>query len=158
MYIHFVFHPYQWNCKGFFPAQRGLRHGNPLSPFLVRNGREALSQMVEAAGLVNPISPMVLGQPREHLWLVICRWYLLFFFEMEVEQVKKVKTTLLCYEVVSGLKVNFFGWVNQCKSWWAGPLVPCIYYAVKNGISSYLGLPLSLCSTPKSMEFGHGES
>lgn len=67
MYIHFVFHPYQWNCKGFFPAQRGLRQGNPLSPFLVRNGSEALSQMVEAAGLVNPISPMVLGQPWKHL-------------------------------------------------------------------------------------------
>lgn len=89
-------------------AQRGLRQGNPLSSFLLVIIGEALSHMVSKAALAD----MVRGfKPAPHAPLIS---YLQFaddtiiFCKADEDQVKNVKTILLCFEAVSGMKVNFF--------------------------------------------------
>lgn len=109
--------------KGFFPARRGLRQGDPLLPFLFVIVGEALSHVIIAAGdmgLISGFSPSKDALSITHLkfgnnTLVFCG--------VEEEQLQNVKATLLCFEAVSGLKVNFFLRVSS----FVGVLIPIVF-------------------------------
>lgn len=90
--------------KGFFPASRGLRQGDPLSPFLFVIIVEALSRMFSAAAMANMIEGFrssINAPSTSHLQFA--DGTLLFCGSIE-EQIKNVKVILLCFEAVSGLK------------------------------------------------------
>ena len=131
--------------KGFLQAHRGLRQGDPLSPFLFLLVAEALSRMMkraEGAGLIRVIKVAADVNPISHLQFADDA---LNFCEANEDQVKNVKAILICYEAVSGLKINFFKReligirVDEPKMTQLADILGC---RVGSLPTTYLGLPV----------------
>lgn len=98
----------RWILECVSTAHRGLRQGDPLSPFLFAIVGDALSRMISAATEANLISGFrpTRAAPRvSHLQFDDDT---LLFYAAEEDQVKNAIAILRCYEAVSGLKVNLF--------------------------------------------------
>lgn len=94
--------------KDFFKAQRGLREGDPLSHFLFVIVGEALSRMFSKAleaNLISGFRPSLGGPLVTHLHFADDT---IIFFEAKKEEIRNVKVIMHCFEVVLGLRVNFF--------------------------------------------------
>ena len=93
----------------FFGSSRGLRQGDPLSPLLFLVMMEVFSRMVKRMEGVGLLSGFKADGRRGR---GECVSHLLFaddtilFCDVEVEQVLHVRLLLLCFQVVTGLKVN----------------------------------------------------
>eukprot|EP00268_Persea_americana_P008169 TRINITY_DN13144_c0_g1_i12.p1 TRINITY_DN13144_c0_g1~~TRINITY_DN13144_c0_g1_i12.p1 ORF type:complete len:489 (+),score=85.97 TRINITY_DN13144_c0_g1_i12:613-2079(+) len=93
---------------GFFSASRGLRQGDPLSPFLFVIIGEALSRMLHAgvnANLFEGFRPANTILEISHLQFADDT---LLFCNADEDQLRNVKAILFYFEAVSGLRVNFF--------------------------------------------------
>lgn len=94
--------------KGFFPVQRGLGQGDPLTPFLFVIVGEALSRMIGAAEKAG----LIVGFKAAAKAPIISRLQfaddMLIFCGAEEDQVRSIKAVLLCFEAVSGLTINFY--------------------------------------------------
>lgn len=131
---------------GFFPTYRGLRQGNPLSPLLFILVMEALGWLLSRAvqgGLLQGfdvgVAPAVLTI--SHLFyaddaLISCG--------ADDAQLGHLRCVLLCFEAVSGLRVN----LAKSKLIPVGEVARTPVLAVILGCKvaslpvSYLGLPL----------------
>ena len=132
---------------GFFRSSRGLRQGDPLSPYLFVVGMEVLSSLLKRAVDGNFISGCRLGN-REGGELVIS--HLLYaddaivFCEANSEQLMCLRWTLMWFEAVSGLKIN----LNKSEIIPLGRVDNVESLAVELGCrvgslpTRYLGLPL----------------
>jgi hypothetical protein len=94
---------------GFFNSSRGIRQGDPLSPFLFVIVMEAFSRMVKALTDHSLFSGFAVGARGGEQILIS---HLLFaddtlvFCGASRDQVQAIGNLLICFELVSGLKVN----------------------------------------------------
>jgi exonuclease III len=95
--------------SGFFGSSRGVRQGDPLSPFLFVLIMEAFSRMIDAIYSRGLISGFSVGS-RNHDNVEVS--HLLFaddtlvFCGADASQISYLRALLVCFEAVSGLKVN----------------------------------------------------
>ncbi|RVW47728.1 Transposon TX1 uncharacterized 149 kDa protein [Vitis vinifera] len=133
--------------SGFFRSSRGLRQGDPLSPYLFLLAMEALSQLLSRARNGNFISGFRVGG-RGSEGLVVS--HLLFaddtliFCDADVDQLQYLSWTFMWFEAISGLKVN----LNKTEAIPVGEGIPMETLVAVLGCkigslpTSYLGLPL----------------
>ena len=93
----------------FFPSSRGLRQGDPLSPYLFVIGMEALSCMINRAVDDNYISGSRVAIGRGGDMSISHLLYTddtLIFCEADLDQLKFLSWILMWFEAMAGLKIN----------------------------------------------------
>jgi hypothetical protein len=94
---------------GYFGSSRGVRQGDPLSPFLFDLVMEAFSRMVGAItsrGLISGFSVGSSEQTRVVVSHLLFADDTLVFCGADETQIRHIGALLVCFEAVSGLKVN----------------------------------------------------
>jgi hypothetical protein len=94
---------------GFFSSSRGIRQGDPLSPFLFVIVMEAPSRMmeaIEASGLVAGFSVGSRNNPGLSVSHLLFADDTLILCGADEEHLRNLRCLFLCFEVVSGLKIN----------------------------------------------------
>ena len=131
---------------GFFQNSRGLRQGDPLSPYLFVIGMEALSQLLNRAVDGNYLSGIKIagrdgdGSVISHLLYADDT---LLFCGASKDQLKFLSWLLMWFEALSGLRIN----LNKSEIIPVGSVenVQDLAFELGCGIgslpSSYLGLP-----------------
>lgn len=91
-----------------FKMEKGVRQGDPLAPFLFLMVAEGLNGIMRQAVATGNFIPLKIGRtvPVEIALLQFAD-DALFFGEAQVQNVLALKCVLRCYELVSGMKVNF---------------------------------------------------
>ena len=92
---------------GFFQSFKGLRQGDPLSPYLFVIGMEALSCLINRAVNGNYLSSIRIANERGEDLSISHLLYAddtLIFCEDDLEQLKFLSWILMWFEAMSGLK------------------------------------------------------
>ncbi|RVW99827.1 putative ribonuclease H protein [Vitis vinifera] len=132
---------------GFFRSSRGLRQGDPLSPYLFLFAMEALSQLLSRARNEGFFSGFkVGGRGREGLIVshLLFADDTLIFCNADAVQLQYLSWTFMWFEAISGLKVNLSKSeaipVGECPP--MESLVSILGCKIGCLPTSYLGLPL----------------
>ena len=135
------------SLAGFFPSSRGLRQGDPLSPYLFVIGMEALSCLINRVVEGNYLSGSRIADGRGEKLVISHLLYAddtLFLCEADKDRLKFLSWTLMWFEAMSGLKIN----LNKSEIIPIGPMANVEELASELGCkvgslpTSYLGLPL----------------
>lgn len=136
-----------------FTPEKGLRQGDPLSPFLFNIVTEGLNVLLTRAkdmGLIRGIKVGSGGVVLSHLLFANDT---IIFCEADWYEVSTIKRILRCFELMSGLKINFHkssvsgvGVADELVSDFAAKL----HYLCKKLPLTYLGLPLGASPRKKS--------
>ncbi|RVW92839.1 LINE-1 retrotransposable element ORF2 protein [Vitis vinifera] len=94
------------NAKGWIKASRGLRQGDPLSPFLFTIVADVLSRMLLRAEERNVFEGFRVGRNRTRVSHLQFADDIIFFSSTREEDLLTLKSVLLVFGHVSGLKVN----------------------------------------------------
>ncbi|KAK0599556.1 hypothetical protein LWI29_006326 [Acer saccharum] len=101
-----------------FGLERGLRQGDPLSPFLfnvVVEGLSALFRKVESLDMMKGVSFRSDEVMVSHLQFADDT---IMFLKPRVDDLINVRRILRCFEVASGLRINFKKSCPGCKLFW----------------------------------------
>ncbi|KAL6322627.1 hypothetical protein AAG906_014299 [Vitis piasezkii] len=94
------------NAKGWVKASRGLRQGDPLSPFLFTIVADVLSRMLLKAEERNVLEGFRVGRNRTRVSHLQFADDTIFFSSSREEDMMNLKSILLVFGHISGLKVN----------------------------------------------------
>ena len=132
---------------GFFQSSRGLRQGDPLSPYLFVIGMEALSCLINRTVDGNYLFGIKVANGRGEDLSISHLLYAddtLIFCEDDIEQLKFLSWILMWFEAMSGLKIN----LTKSEIIPIGPVNNLVELTSELGCNigslptSYLGLPL----------------
>ena len=132
---------------GFFPSSRGLRQGDPLSPYLFVIGMETLSCLLNRATDGNYLSGTKFADGRGEELVISHLLYAddtLLFCKADKDELKFISWTLMWFEAVSGLKIN----LNKSEIIPIGTVANMEELALELGYkvgtlpTTYLGLPI----------------
>lgn len=90
-----------------FSPQRGLRQGEPLSPFLFNIVAEGLNILLSRAVQIGLIKGATLGSNDIIITHLQFADDTILFSEARREEVINIKRILRCFEILSGLKINY---------------------------------------------------
>nr|XP_025639300.1 uncharacterized protein LOC112734266 [Arachis hypogaea] len=90
-----------------FKMERGLRQGDPLSPFLFVLVVEVLHRMIGEAVRNGRISPLLVGRDSIELSHLQFADDTILFCPPEDETIRNHRRLLRCFELMSGLTINF---------------------------------------------------
>ena len=136
------------SLTGFFPSSRGLRQGDPLSPYLFVIRMEDISCLINRVVAGNYLSGSRIIDGRGEELAISHLLYAddtLLFYEADKNQLKFLSWILMWFEAMSGLKIN----LNKSEIIPIGPVANVEELASELGCkvgslpTSYLGLPLS---------------
>ena len=94
------------SAKGWVKASRGLRQGDPLSPFLFTLVADVLSRMLLRAEERNMLEGFRVGRNRIRVSHLQFADDTIFFSNTREEDLQTLKSLLLAFGHISGLKVN----------------------------------------------------
>ncbi|PNX76321.1 cysteine-rich receptor-like protein kinase, partial [Trifolium pratense] len=140
-----------------FPLERGLRQGDPLSPFLFLLAAEGLNVLMEAMvtrqlftgnsiGETDPIAVSHLQFADDTLLLGVKSW----------ANVRDLRVVLVLFETMSGLKVNFNKSMLvgvKIPDSWLGKVAAAAALCCKVGKISFLNLGLSIRGDLRRLAF-----
>lgn len=136
-----------------FSPQKGLRQGDPLSPFLFTIVAEGLNILLERAKEKGLIRGASIGHHELKISHLQFADDTIIFCEANWDEIRVLKRTLRCFEVMSGLKINFhksivcgIGMEEELVKEFANSL-NCLTQSLP---LSYLGLPLGANPRKKS--------
>ncbi|KAK0607568.1 hypothetical protein LWI29_016836 [Acer saccharum] len=90
-----------------FSMERGLRQGDPLSPFLFNLVVESLSGCFKKATGLGLVRGVVFGEGEVQVTHLQYVDDTILFLEPKVEYIVNFRRILRCFEVASGLRINF---------------------------------------------------
>ncbi|XP_025656413.1 uncharacterized mitochondrial protein AtMg01250-like [Arachis hypogaea] len=90
-----------------FKMERGLRQGDPLSPFLFVLVMDVLNRMIGEAVRNGRISPLLVGRDNIELSHLQFADNTILFCPLEEETLRNYKRLLRCFKMMSGLSINF---------------------------------------------------
>ncbi|XP_028099924.1 uncharacterized protein LOC114299400 [Camellia sinensis] len=135
-----------------FTPQRGLRQGDPLSPFLFNVVAEGLNILLGRALQLGLIREVVVGSNDLVITHLQYADDTILFCEAEWGEIGNVKRILRCFEMLSGLKINYhksvvcgIGISEDLTKGFADKL-NCLHL---NLPLKYLGMPLGDCPRRK---------
>ncbi|GKV45576.1 hypothetical protein SLEP1_g52642 [Rubroshorea leprosula] len=160
---NFNFLKFAWHCikedfinffSEFHQNGKGLRQGDPLSPFLflmIGEGLQGLVQKAVAKGMVHGIE---IGKKGMSVSLLQFADDTIIMGRADAENIRMVKDVLKWFELMSGLRINFnkssvYGY-NVSKRWLKGSarMLRC---GVGRAPFLYLGLPIDGKSRSKKV-------
>ncbi|KAL5566826.1 hypothetical protein UlMin_029990 [Ulmus minor] len=92
--------------RGRFGASRGLRQGDPLSPFLFILVVDILGRMMDKAVRIGEVKGFKVGREEEVVSHLQFADDTLFLLEPDKSNIEKVNTILKFFSMCSGLKIN----------------------------------------------------
>ena len=132
---------------GFFPSSRGLRQGDPLSPYLFVIGMKTLSCLLNRTTDGNYLFGTKMADGRGEELVISHLLYVddtLLFCKADNDELKFISWILMWFEAVSGLKIN----IIKSEILPIGPVANMEELASELGCkvgslpTTYLGLPL----------------
>lgn len=98
---------YKWGNQNFLPKQERVRQEDPVSPLLFNLITDALATILEGAkhaGHLGEVAAMVVPGGLTILYYADDT---LIFIKNSPEAIINIKFLLMCFEAMSGLKINF---------------------------------------------------
>lgn len=102
-----VFHFYKWKTKGRIFASRGIRQGDPLSPFLFLLISEVLGALLVKAHNSGIYEGFVVGKDRIHVPILQYADDTLLFCKFDDSMLVKLRQIVEFFEWCSGQKINW---------------------------------------------------